>query len=199
MPLGANKAAIMGVAGVSAGASVVLLSSQTATGASSVAFTSDITSTYGEYIFKFYNVGPGTDTKALQVAFSTDGGSNYGLTKTTTNFYAYNKEDGSSPAITYQEGSDLEQGTGVVQLAHSLGSDADQSSAGEIHLFNPAGTTYVKHFYARTQSAMGDASGDYSTDTFVGGYINQTDDVDAVIFNFQTGVFDGKFKMWGVK
>ena len=198
MPLGAHKAAIMGVAGVSVG-DLVLLSTQTASGASSVEFTSGIGATYSEYIFRFYNVGPGTDTKNLQVSFSTDGGSSYGLTKTTTNFYAYNKEDGSSPALSYQTGSDLAQSTSVAQLAHSLGSDADQCSGGELHLFNPAGTTYVKHFYARTQSAMGDSSGDYSTDTYVGGYINQTADVDAVKFDFNTGVFDGKFKMWGVK
>ena len=49
MPLGANKAAIMGVAGVSTG-DVVLLSSQTASGNSEIDFTGLMTSTYGEYI-----------------------------------------------------------------------------------------------------------------------------------------------------
>ena len=60
MPLGAFKAALMGTAGVSTG-DVVLLSSQTASGSASLSFTSDITSTYGEYIFKFYNINPATD------------------------------------------------------------------------------------------------------------------------------------------
>ena len=55
MPLGANKAAIMGVAGVSTG-DVVLLSSQTADDDTSVSFTSKITSTYKEYIFALYNI-----------------------------------------------------------------------------------------------------------------------------------------------
>ena len=57
MPLGAFKAALMGTAGVSTG-DVVLLSSQTASNSASISFTSDITSTYGEYIFKFYNINP---------------------------------------------------------------------------------------------------------------------------------------------
>ena len=60
MPLGANKAAIMGVSGVST-ADVVLIQSQTATSDASLSFTSGIDSTYGGYIFKFYNINPATD------------------------------------------------------------------------------------------------------------------------------------------
>ena len=52
MPLGAFKAALMGTAGVST-ADVVLLSAQTADGDASISFTSGISSTYKEYIFKF--------------------------------------------------------------------------------------------------------------------------------------------------
>ena len=47
MPLGAFKAALMGTAGVSAGADVVLLSTTTASNASAVSITSGIDSTYG--------------------------------------------------------------------------------------------------------------------------------------------------------
>ena len=67
MPLGANKAAIMGVAGVST-ADVVLLSSQTADGDSAISFTSGITSTYGEYIFGFYNINPGMNSRMIENA-----------------------------------------------------------------------------------------------------------------------------------
>ena len=78
MPLGANKAAIMGVAGVST-ADVVLLSSQTADGDDEIDFTDLFTSTYGEYIFKFYNINPATDSKGLtfQVNATTDDGGDY--------------------------------------------------------------------------------------------------------------------------
>ena len=60
MPLGANKAAIMGVAGVSTG-DVVLLQTQTADNDATVSFTSGINATYGEYVFKFYNINAATD------------------------------------------------------------------------------------------------------------------------------------------
>ena len=60
MPLGAFKAALMGTAGVSTG-HVVLLDTITADGDDDITFSSGITSTYGEYIFKFYKIGPATD------------------------------------------------------------------------------------------------------------------------------------------
>ena len=180
-----------------------LITTLTAADDASLSFvdgTADVVfdSTYDEYMFVFTDIGPATDSTWFGFNGSTDGGSNYNATKTTTNFYAYHKEDGSSAALQYQTGSDLAQSTSVQQLAHSLGSDADQSSAGVLHLFDPSNTTYVKHFYARTQSAMGDGSGDYSTDTFVAGYINTTSAVDAIQFSMNSGNFDGVIQLYGI-
>ena len=72
MPLGAFKAALMGTAGVST-ADVVLLSTQTADDDATISFTSGIDSTYGEYIFRFYNINPGTDAGYWTFNGSTDG------------------------------------------------------------------------------------------------------------------------------
>ena len=197
MPLGAHKAAIMGVAGVSTG-DVVLLSSQTASGASAISFTSGITSTYGEYIFKFYNCNPATDQTSFQFNGSIDGGSNYNVTKTTTYFAAYHQEDDGAAALGYETGHDLAQGTGFQKLANATSHDADQHVSGELHLFNPASTTYVKHFYSRTISVYDDATSQH--DDFCSGYFNDADDdINAIQFSFSSGNFDGKIKMWGVK
>ena len=57
------------------GGTHVLLSSQTASGASSVVFTSDIDSTYDEYRFEFYNINVATDSADWGFNLSTDGGS----------------------------------------------------------------------------------------------------------------------------
>ena len=43
------------------GSAMVLISSQTASNSASLSFTSGITSTYGEYIFRFYNINPTSD------------------------------------------------------------------------------------------------------------------------------------------
>ena len=194
MPLGANKAAIMGVAGVSTG-DVVLLSSQTASGDSSIVFTSGITSTYGEYIFKLYNINPAS-SQLFQVNFSIDGGSNYNVAKTTSFFRAYHYENDSGTGLGYMTGNDLAQGTGGQPLNDHSGDGSDENTAAELHLFNPASTTYVKHFYSRSNNYH---ASDISVDAFVGGYANTTSAVNAIQFAPASGDFDGKIKMWGVK
>ena len=195
MPLGAHKAAIMGVAGVSTG-DVVLLSSQTASNSASISFTSDIDSTYGEYIFKFYNINAATDAAEFSFQANAAAASGYNETMTTTTFRAFNRESGSSPELAYVADYDQAQGTGFQSLTENTGNGADECSAGELHLFNPSSTTYVKHFYARTNSYH---SSDITLDMFTAGYFNITAAIDEIQFKMDSGNFDGKIKMWGVK
>ena len=195
MPLGAFKAALMGTAGVSKG-DVVLLSTQTASDSATLSFTSGINATYGEYIFRFYNLNPATDGQKFLFNGSIDGGSNYNVTKTTSNHTAYQGEDGSDATLKYYAGDDLQQETAFLPLTATIGNGGDESSAGELHLFNPSGTTYVKHFYSRFQDYN---SGDYTIEVYTGGYFNNADNIDAVQFKMESGNFDGKIKMWGVK
>jgi len=197
MPLGAHKAAIMGVAGVSTG-DVVLLSSQTADSDTTIEFASGITSTYGEYIFRFYNVNPATDAVNLYFYGSTDGGSSYGVTKTTT-FGPYANVDAADDNNTnfgYHSGKDVAQATGAHFLSYQTGNGADEHVAGELHLFNPASTTYVKHFYAKTVEYL---NIDYAGENNTAGYFNTTSAINAVKFAMSSGNMDGKFKLWGVK
>ena len=193
MPLGAFKAALMGTAGVSTG-DVVLLSTVTASSDATVSFTSELTSTYGEYIFGFYNLNPETDGQNITFQGSIDGGSNYNVAITSTYFTATNNEADDQAILVYDGNGDQAQGTSFQPLGIGQGSGGDESWAGKLHLFNPSSTTYVKHFYSR-----GHRCDDYSQDQFVAGYLNTTDNIDAVQFKFASGDFDGKIKMWGVK
>ena len=133
MPLGANKAAIMGVAGVST-ADVVLLSSQTADGDSSISFTSGIDSTYGEYIFKFYNLNPGNNNVKFTFQVNASGESGYNETMTTTYFQADHSEADGNEYLAYFAGEDQAQGTAYQHISLGVGSGADESLAGEFHL-----------------------------------------------------------------
>ena len=63
-----------------------LISSQTASNSSSISFTSGLNSTYKVYKFVFSNIHARTDGQGLQFNMSTDGGSNYNVTKTSTFF-----------------------------------------------------------------------------------------------------------------
>ena len=181
--------------GISGGA-MTLLATQTASGSANLSFTSGIDDTYDKYIFKFYNIHPATDGVAFQVNFR-DGGSAYDAVKTTTGFTAYHNEAGNDAALGYVTSLDLAQSTGVQQLSQNTGADADQNLAGELTLYNPSSTTFVKHFIATTTE---NHSGDYFINYFVAGYNNVTAAIDGVQFSFSSGNIDsGKIKLYGIK
>ena len=199
MPLGANKAAIMGVSGVST-ADVVLINTLTATSDASLSFTSGIDSTYGEYIFGFYNMGPETANTKFTFQCSIDAGSNYNVAITSTYFRAKHAEGDSTATLDYFGDDDAAQGTGFHSLAHLINADADRSAAGVLHIFNPSSTTYAKQFFSETHHAGAISGQGYvAVHSFAAGYINTTDNIDAIQFKMASGDFDGKIKMWGVK
>ena len=181
--------------------SLVLLSTSTASGASNVSFTSGIDSTYSEYIFKFYNMNPATDDCSFSFQGSIDGGSNYNVAATTTAFVSLHNEDDSAASVSYSTGQDQSQATTFINLAHAVGNGADESASGYLHLFDPSSATFAKHFISRVNSYH---SGSRSYDNFRAGYFNNTNDIDAVQFDFRlvsdgsSDTFDGVIKMYGV-
>ena len=198
MPLGAFKAALMGTAGVSTG-DVVLLHDTDYSNAASASITSGINSTYGEYIFKFYNINPATDATTFMFQFNAAGASGYNETITSTYFRQYHYEDDSGAGgLGFQASPSQDQGTSFQNLIYSIGNGGDENGLGELHLFNPARTTYVKHFMGRSNAYLSNAN-DGSYEVFVGGYINTTTAIDDIQFKMSSGNFDGTIKMWGVK
>ena len=196
MPLGAHKAAIMGVAGTAAAGDVVLLSSQTASDDASLDFTSGIDSTYGEYIFGLYNIHPETDRANFGFQFNVAGQSGFNETITSSGFRGHHTEDDSETLLQYLTSIDQAQGTAQQVSLIDLTNDADGAGGMHLHLFNPSGTTYVKHFISR-----GVNNGDHPNehDIFCAGYVNATGAIDEVQFSMSTGNMNGTIKMWGVK
>jgi len=174
---------------------MTLITTNTSSDAATSDFTSGIDNTYKLYIFKWYDVGPATDEVLLTVNFSTDGGSNYNMTKTATYFKAEHNEADTDSRLAYTTAADLAQDTGGQRLTGTIGNGADESAAGELYLFNPSNTTYVKHFYSRSNNYE---AADYTQDVFVGGYVNSTSDIDAVQFAMTSGNMDAVIKMYGV-
>ena len=179
------------------GGSMVLLSTQTASGSANLSFTSGIDSTYKEYIFKFINIHPASASK-FQFNVSIDGGSNYNVTKTTTSFGAYHTEADDSTSLSYKTAHDLAQGTGyqILSVHGDVGTDNDMCFSGTLNLFSPSSTTFVKHFISTCTFTD---NGPTSTNTFVAGYANTTSAVDAINFQMASGNIDaGVIKMYGV-
>ena len=197
MPLGAFKAALMGTAGV-ATETVVLLHDTDYSGASTASITSGIDSTYGHYIFKFYNINPSGDGETFKFQVNATDTADYNdVPITSTVWVAYHTPNDSFAAVTYQGGADQEQGTAFQALPDGFSSDADHHGSGTLHLIDPSSTTYAKHFYSKWQYS---ASWNESVSTqHIAGYLNTTTAIDDIQFKFGSGTFDGTIKMWGVK
>ena len=175
---------------------LIALSTQTASSSASVSFTSGIDSTYSEYLFLFNNIHPATDFSSLQFNFSTDSGSNYNVTKTTTGFQSAHNESDSATLLQYLTGLDLAQSTSYQSLNENSGNDNDQAISGYMHLFEPSSTTFVKHYISQMHTANG---GEYATNIFTAGYGNTTSAVDAIDFKMSSGNIDsGTIQMFGV-
>jgi hypothetical protein len=179
--------------------SMVLISSQTASASASISFTTGIDSTYKEYQFYFINCHPATDGATFDFNMSTDAGSNYNVTKTTTFFEAQHAENGTDANVVYVTSRDLAQSTSFQQVNLPIDNDNDSSLSGSLTLFNPSSTTYVKHFIANS-NIVHNAATQYTINAFVAGYGNTTSAINAVQFKMSSGNFDdGTILMFGIK
>ena len=170
-----------------------LLNTSTASDASSVEFT-DLTG-YKIFKFVFIDVNPATDTAGFQFQVNASGQSGYNETITSTYFYAVHDEADTNTFLLYEASLDLAQGTSYQPLASYLGNGADESLAGELHLFSPSSTTYVKHFYSTRNYHT---AHNYTVNGFTAGYINTTSAIDEIDFKMSSGNFDGTIKQYGL-
>jgi hypothetical protein len=176
---------------------LVFISKQTASSSASISFTSGIDSTYKEYVFYFVNMHPSSDGANFTFNLSTDSGSNYNVTKTTTAFLARHSESGTGGDLQYKTGEDLAQSTSDQIIGIEVGADADQNLNGELKLFNPNSNIFVKHFISTTNG--NDAHSDFNYNLFVAGYGNTTSAVDSIRFQYSSGNIDsGDILLYGV-
>jgi len=177
--------------------SLILLSTQTASGSANISFTSGIDSTYDSYVFKFINIHPSVDGAELTFNMSTDGGSTYAVTKTSTHFSAIHAENDTDTQFFYSGSGDLAQSTANQIFLRSIGTDNDQNACGQLQIFNPSSSVFVKHYIGTSSSSAND---DYSRNGFTAGYGNTTSPINAVRFQMSSGnIDDGIIKMYGVK
>lgn len=181
--------------------SITFISSQTASSSASISFTTGITSTYKAYKFVFVNIHPSASTGSFQFNLSTDSGSNYNVTKTSTFFHPYHDESGTDFALEYATSSDLAQSTLDQRLFQGgLDNDNDSNASGSLILFNPSSTTYVKHFIGTTNGVLDVGGANYTRCGFVAGYGNTTSAINAIIFKMSTGNIDaGTIYLYGIK
>ena len=176
---------------------ITLISSQTASASATISFTTGIDSTYKAYKFVFSNMHPATDNVQFMHNASINSGSNYNVTKTNTMFEAYHSEDDTDATLSYITAHDIAQGTGNAKLTYNVGNDNDQSVSGEMWLFNPSSTTFVKHFMTVVSNTH---NSNYEKNTYTAGYYNTTSAINAIQFSMSSGnIDDGTIYLYGIK
>ena len=183
---------------------MILIKTLTASSDSTLSFvhgTSDVVldSTYPIYKFEYINIHP-SGSGHFTVNFR-DGGSNYDATKTSTFFHPYHYENASEEFLEYAGSSDLAQSTSAQRLFQgNIDTSNDSSVSGEMYLFNPSSTTYIKHFMSKNNGVLHDGSNVASRSGFCAGYCNVTAAIDGVQFAMSTGNIDsGTIKLYGIK
>ena len=183
------------------GGAMTLISEQTASSSASISFSLD--NSYDKYEFKFIDINAQTNGANFQFNFSTDGGSNYNVTKTSSFFIAQNRENGTNSSLQYQGfGRDLAQSTSDQRLSsEGAGDDNNQNLNGSLNIYNPSSSVFVKHYIGNS------ANRKYSSNqltylqmtSYYAGYGNTTSPINSIIFRMSSGNIDaGTIKMYGV-
>ena len=179
---------------------LTLLTTATASSSATLSFASNINSTYDSYLFKFINMHPASSSK-FTFNGSTDSGSNYNVTKTTTVFNAFHYENDGNANLGYDDdGSDIAQGTGFQSLTqYTPNTENDGCVVATLQLFNPSSTTFVKHFISTANSTHTGGGNPFTSNSFVAGYFNTTSAIDAIQFKFASGNIDaGDICLYGI-
>ena len=164
--------------------------------ADSTAFTSGIDSTYDEYMFVWTDVHPSNDGPTLGFQVNASGQSGYNEAISSTFWSADLNEAGGGGSINYGASWDMGNETTTQYVNAAVDNDTDSSTSGILHLFSPADTTFVKHFYSRSHSVYNATTA--QTD-FVSGYVNVAAAIVAVEWKFSLGTIDsGVFQMFGI-
>ena len=181
--------------------SMIFISEHTASNSGTIQITSGIDSTYPIYMFEIISMHPTDNYVDAVVNFSTDGGSNYNVTKTTTFVNAYNYETVSPAAIGYDTNRDLAQSTSDQKISTENSADNDSRLSGRMYLFDPSSTTFVKHFMAQTVTTADPGNNEeWANHNLLSGYGNTTSAINGVRFKFVSGnIGDGKIRLYGLK
>lgn len=166
-------------------------------GVTSINFDTGIDSTYKVYKFVFLEMNPSASGSNEYWSFQGGAGS-YTTTMTTTFWKTAHYLNGA-----YGEGGDMtlaqSQGALYQKLFQGPGPGATESLAGELYLFNPSSTTFVKHFICVTTGIYGPYLNRGVTNTQVAGYFNVTSAITSIGFKMlDDSAFDATIQMWGL-
>ena len=189
------------VTGVTSTQKIFLIKNLDASSSSTLSFVDgsdsvDLDNTYKTYLFRFVNIHPANDNVDFEFQGNAAGGSGFNETITSNHFIAEHKENDNTD-FTYRSSNDQANGTSFQDIAYNVGNDNDQGLSGELYLFNPSNTTFVKHFMANIATH---AHQENIINHYTAGYFNTTSAIDEIQFKFSGGNIDsGRIALYGIK
>lgn len=135
------------------GASLILLSSQTAASSASVAFTTGIDATYDEYLFVGINVIPATNSTTLSVQMSKDAGATW---EAGTSYQSVLHAQVTDATVV--DGNSIGAATFSISPSGISNTTAGGGVNFEMRIFKPSGTTNNKQVDIRGSEANGASS-----------------------------------------
>ena len=188
--------------GVTSLGSMTFIKKLTASSSATLSFVDGASSvvldnTYKEYLFTFKDIHPASNTQRFTFQTSTNTGSSYGVTVTSTAFGTYQYENDSDRGLANDSNNDgRNQETTFQPVTNTIGNGNDECGAGFLHLFNPSSTTFVKHFISNACILHNE---DLCSTRLNAGYFNTTSAIDAVQFKFESGNIDaGDICLYGI-
>ena len=189
------------ITGVTSTQKLFLIKNLDASSSSTLSFVDgsdsvDLDNTYKTYLFRFVNIHPANDNVDFEFQGNAAGGSGFNETITSSMFIAEHKENDNTD-FTYRGSNEQAQGTSFQDIAYNVGNDNDQGLSGELYLFNPSNTTFVKHFMANIATH---AHQENIINHYTAGYFNTTSAIDEIQFKFSGGNIDsGRIALYGIK
>ena len=166
-------------------------------GVTAINFASGIDSTYKVYKFVFLEVNPAASSASVYWTFQGGAGS-YATTMTSTFWkseYHLDDSSGEGPDMTLGQ----HQESGYQKLFQAPGPGATESIAGELYLFNPSSTTFVKHFICNNTGIYGPYTSRGVVQNGVAGYFNTTSAITSIGFKLDDdSAFDATIQLWGL-
>ena len=199
MPLGANKAALFGMGGVST-ADVVLISKRTMAGEASYEAVFD--AAYSSAIFAFSGIVSATNDTDMTFQVSTSGTS-YGVSAANVAWRTLNSTGGSDSTSFPLPAMSQAAATSYMDLSNALSNDAENDGSilnGFIQIYNPKSATFGKNFMSVEIGNVnsGDSFGQWGSS----GYIDTASALDQIEFkldNPASNMDAGTISYWGVK
>ena len=202
MGLISNGTTAFDAGSMSLGGQITFIKKLTASGDSTLSFVHGSSSvvfdgTYKEYFITLKHIHPATNNVAFEMNFTQDG-SSFAQSKTTTCFDAYHQENGSDQGLRFEgaAGLALANNTGWAPLNYNMGNENDGNLSGFVRIFNPADTTFVKHFQTEISFQYLNT---YAIRQNTAGYVNASVATVGVGFRFNSGNIDaGDICLYGI-